>query len=913
MEDSSDSKATPEVSLIQVTNGSGHILFGKRNDNGLWTLPGGHLEEGEDPELGAIRELHEETGLVPKSLTFLRTVEPRVPGAPRIHCYTALCSGDAHSANDPDDECSEWEWVDVKGGIPSKIWNHLHGPPGDANVVREAFEMKKAEAIKGSFFEGEECLYDSADECPDIDCSHNNLEKAESEASLLLQHPNPVERALALKLSTTTPRDVATAALDHDPIVWHQALVHPDGEHARGVVANSTRDLCGCPLWAQHDALLADPSFPKHHVSAMYDAVLGDKDLDEQTRAARLDVIARHPSLQLKKHWGHDKIYGASDFSTPLAPTPTAAEHEETMPHLRHLEAAYQKHIAPENAPPPIKNDAEYHGYSPKVVYEVPVDGEEKTQRFMVKPYHESGDPRSGWAEASSQALYHAAGLGHLHQKSFVAAHGHGESSRPVTVIHIENAEPVLGQTSKAVKAHPTSKEDARKIALMDFLTNNGDRHDANILARQDGSLLAIDHGLTLVYGPYSVKPYSNFGTKSGIDNISPWDPYEHAETLKWWPQVAGDVRRAFAERLRLLKKPADKEQIHNGFEKRARWLDAAAKTALAGGQPDFDEPLEPTPGLQKTMADVPLHEPALQGNEPQQFKGSHVGFIGKHPEAANAGVEEFETHIAKSPNQVPAHRLEDGLEPKAVYKGPQTKFLVKPYHSPFSQEAGWNELTSQALYHAAGLGHLHQNSHVTEHGDEKTPGLVIHMGDDYKTLGQDYRENNTTPPSQWRNKSNEPPRGSRVSKTISNPEHLESLRRIALMDHLTASADRHSENLMVNNDGQPLVIDNSFAFGNHHNQVYGHNEVDDLYGSPDFDVNPLLGQKSLAWRIGGNPTPETWQWWDSKKPAIMKAFEDSAQHIPDAGHREALVRQMKNHVANIESLRKQGLYGHNV
>lgn len=38
-------------------------LFCKREDNGLWELPGGRVEDGEDPKKAALRELLEETGL----------------------------------------------------------------------------------------------------------------------------------------------------------------------------------------------------------------------------------------------------------------------------------------------------------------------------------------------------------------------------------------------------------------------------------------------------------------------------------------------------------------------------------------------------------------------------------------------------------------------------------------------------------------------------------------------------------------------------------------------------------------------------------------------------------------------------------------------------------------------------------
>ena len=46
-----------------VVNGDGQILLGRRTDNGLWSTPGGHVEEGEEFSTAAIRELKEETGL----------------------------------------------------------------------------------------------------------------------------------------------------------------------------------------------------------------------------------------------------------------------------------------------------------------------------------------------------------------------------------------------------------------------------------------------------------------------------------------------------------------------------------------------------------------------------------------------------------------------------------------------------------------------------------------------------------------------------------------------------------------------------------------------------------------------------------------------------------------------------------
>lgn len=45
-----------EILLTQMASRTGHMA-------GIWTLPGGGIEHGEDPRACAVREVHEETGL----------------------------------------------------------------------------------------------------------------------------------------------------------------------------------------------------------------------------------------------------------------------------------------------------------------------------------------------------------------------------------------------------------------------------------------------------------------------------------------------------------------------------------------------------------------------------------------------------------------------------------------------------------------------------------------------------------------------------------------------------------------------------------------------------------------------------------------------------------------------------------
>lgn len=47
-----------------VFNDAGEVLLGRRSDNGQWALITGMLEPGEEPAVGLIREIEEETAVV---------------------------------------------------------------------------------------------------------------------------------------------------------------------------------------------------------------------------------------------------------------------------------------------------------------------------------------------------------------------------------------------------------------------------------------------------------------------------------------------------------------------------------------------------------------------------------------------------------------------------------------------------------------------------------------------------------------------------------------------------------------------------------------------------------------------------------------------------------------------------------
>jgi 8-oxo-dGTP pyrophosphatase MutT (NUDIX family) len=55
---------TPHVGAnVAIFNEKGQVLLTRRQDNGLWCLPGGHMDPGERLDQTAVREAEEETGL----------------------------------------------------------------------------------------------------------------------------------------------------------------------------------------------------------------------------------------------------------------------------------------------------------------------------------------------------------------------------------------------------------------------------------------------------------------------------------------------------------------------------------------------------------------------------------------------------------------------------------------------------------------------------------------------------------------------------------------------------------------------------------------------------------------------------------------------------------------------------------
>ncbi len=107
------------VSINAIVVKENKILLGKRRSDfgdGLWAIPGGHLEYNESMKDGVARELLEETGLVCNSFVFSNIVVDPDSKNGRHYVHFGFVAQEVKgepSLKEPD-KCSEWKWFDLK-------------------------------------------------------------------------------------------------------------------------------------------------------------------------------------------------------------------------------------------------------------------------------------------------------------------------------------------------------------------------------------------------------------------------------------------------------------------------------------------------------------------------------------------------------------------------------------------------------------------------------------------------------------------------------------------------------------------------------------------------------------------------------------------------------------------------------
>ncbi len=107
---------------VRVEEGIAYAAcIGRRNRAGRleWCLPKGHIEEGETPEIAAVREVAEETGIDAEIIQPLGIIDYWFTGDDRrvhkvVHHYLLEAKGGIITTeNDPDHEAEVARWIPV--------------------------------------------------------------------------------------------------------------------------------------------------------------------------------------------------------------------------------------------------------------------------------------------------------------------------------------------------------------------------------------------------------------------------------------------------------------------------------------------------------------------------------------------------------------------------------------------------------------------------------------------------------------------------------------------------------------------------------------------------------------------------------------------------------------------------------
>jgi 8-oxo-dGTP pyrophosphatase MutT (NUDIX family) len=107
---------------VRITDGVAEAAcIGRRNRAGRleWCLPKGHIEAGETPEIAAVREIAEETGIDSEIIQALGTIDYWFTGDDRrvhkvVHHFLLEAKGGIITVeNDPDHEAEVAKWIPV--------------------------------------------------------------------------------------------------------------------------------------------------------------------------------------------------------------------------------------------------------------------------------------------------------------------------------------------------------------------------------------------------------------------------------------------------------------------------------------------------------------------------------------------------------------------------------------------------------------------------------------------------------------------------------------------------------------------------------------------------------------------------------------------------------------------------------
>lgn len=139
-------QTTPKLAVNAVVfNEKREVLLAKRTDNGLWCVPGGHVDLGETLAQACLRELYEETGLKAEVVRLVGVYSDtkgslHIAQGPEWHTVRVsfVCKITGGTLT-PSEETSEIRYFNV-GELPPLITDH-------AQRIRDAYDEKPQAVI----------------------------------------------------------------------------------------------------------------------------------------------------------------------------------------------------------------------------------------------------------------------------------------------------------------------------------------------------------------------------------------------------------------------------------------------------------------------------------------------------------------------------------------------------------------------------------------------------------------------------------------------------------------------------------------------------------------------------------------------------------------------------------------------
>jgi 8-oxo-dGTP diphosphatase len=117
----------PAIAVAIIARDREVLLVKRRVAEGelLWQFPAGAIEGGETPELAAVREAREETGLIVEADDLLGERVHPTTGRRLFYVACVVIEGTAHVGDA--DELAEFAWVGL-AGLPEYVPHGLFGP-----------------------------------------------------------------------------------------------------------------------------------------------------------------------------------------------------------------------------------------------------------------------------------------------------------------------------------------------------------------------------------------------------------------------------------------------------------------------------------------------------------------------------------------------------------------------------------------------------------------------------------------------------------------------------------------------------------------------------------------------------------------------------------------------------------------